>query len=1807
MKLSKRIIPVLAALWLLISGTANAQTAKWQNMGNNKNATFYQVQQDFYQYWEGKKIEKGKGYKPFKRWEAFMAPRVYPSGDMSLPSTTYANFLAWKQSNALLRPAPGGANSTLSTGNWTEIGPIGSPSGPLPYTRTGAGRLSFVRFDPTNNNTMYVGAPDGGLWKSTNSGTTWTTNTDFLTIIGCSDLCIDPTNTQIMYLSTGDIESDRNTIGILKSTNGGATWNTTGLTFAPSDYYRISKLLMNPSNSLNMIAATNGGIYRTTDGWVTSTQVQCCNDFKDMEFKPGDPNTVYAAGDQIFKSTDNGVTWAQITAGLPSSSSVSRIALGVTTGNSSYVYALIGNSSSGFLGMYRSTDNGTTFSLRASTPNLLGYQADGSDNGGQASYDLAVAVSPTNPDIVTTGGINHWQSMDGGTTWTNLSFWASGEVHADIHEISYLPGSSTTMFSCNDGGIFKSTDNGDNFTDISNNLAIAQVVGFGNSANVATTMVNGEQDNGTNLKTGSSWNNIFGGDGGECFFDYTNNNTIYYQYVNGAFKRSTDGGVTTTSITTGLPPGPSFDFYSAWVMDPVNPNRLYVGGVATLYTSPDQGTTWTALGTPPGVSNIKGIAVAPSNTTIIYVIKDGAVSKSTNSGVSFADITGTLPVANASLTSVAVSNTDPNKVWVTFSGYSAGNKVFKSIDGGTSWTNVSTGLPNLPMNEVVYTNGSATDAVYIGSDIGVYYLDNTLASCAPFMTNLPNVAVKDLEIYYPTGKIRAGTYGRGMWESDLNTTVVNFTITASAGANGSISPSGAVTVASGANQTFTITPNTCYQIATVLVDGVNNPAAVSSGTFTFTNVTAAHTISATFSQLTYNITASAGVNGSISPNGVTSVNCGANQTYTITANSCYIIADVIVDGVSQGAIGTYTFTNVTAAHTISATFTQLSYNITASAGANGSITPNGVTSVNCGANQTYTITPNGGFNVQDVLVDGVSQGAITTYTFTNVTATHTISATFVSGAFTITASAGPNGSISPSGAVSVTSGANQTFTITANSCYSIADVLIDGVSQGALGTYTFTNVTAAHTISATFSQLSYNITASAGANGSITPNGVTSVNCGASQAYTFAANACYQVATVLIDGVNDPVAVSSGTYTFSNVTAAHTISVTFSQLTYNITSSAGANGSISPNGVTTVNCGDNQTYNITADGGYDIQNVVVDGLSQGAIPTYTFNNVTATHTISASFVLTGGGCAVTGSGTTTPVLCFGNSNGTATITLTGAGSGAPGTYTVDGGGSQPYTSNPFTITGLTAGNHTVIATVTAGSCVSPNIPVNVGTPATFTATYVKTNLSACNVTPDGSITVTSAGGTAPYTYVWSGETGSNHTPFTAGNVSSLTGLNYGYYNVTITDANNCGVVTYSNIHVQFAYNVYVTSSGSISSSCGNTGSISLYGNAGILPYTYSLDGTTYVSANTFTGLAAGTYTGYVKDAGGCVSTKPNINIGAAAAITVSPFARAASSCANDGSIEIYRSGGIPPYTYSKDNITYQASNVFSGLAAGPYTVYVKDSKNCVGQQTTTVAQGAALNVTTSKINTSVCMNDGTIQVYVSGGVAPFTYSKDGGTTFQTGNSFNGLGAGNYSIVVKDAKNCLGSTNVNIALNTIVVTASTTASTTCISNNGKIQLFRTGGTGPYTYSLDGSTYQSSTIFLNKAPGTYMGYVKDSKTCVGTLAGIVVGPNCLPPPIAGTNAKTNVVNVSREKNFKVEAFPNPSEHEFTLVLDGFNIKEKVSITVTDLLGRKVYQTAGTGKLQYTFGKNFKTGMYNVQVLQGKLSQSLKLVKE
>jgi len=756
-------------MWVIISMLSisfSSLSQQWAEMMKDPNANFYETQAAFESYWAGKTIQKGKGYKAFKRWEHYMAPRVYPSGNVTLPSQNYKNYKQWEADLA----AAGIPKST--NGNWSIIGPIGKPTG------GGAGRLNFIRFDPTNSNTIWVGAPDGGLWKTTNGGTSWTTNTDQLTLIGVSDVAIDPTNTQTMYLATGDSDgSDTYSIGLLKSTDGGATWNTTGLTWTVNQGRTIGRVLINPSNTQNIIVFSSAGIFRSTNGGSTFTTATGSFACSDGEFKPGDPNTVYACGTTFKRSTDGGASWTAVTLPL---TGITRLSMAVTTGNNAYVYLLAANNTdSGYKGLMRSTNSGTSFTSQSTTPNILGFD-NGADAGGQGWYDLAIAASPTNAEEVIIGGINHWKSTNGGSTWTMISHWYGGfskpYVHADVHDIQYLPGSGTTIFSANDGGFFKTTNGGTSWTDLSSNLAIAQQYRFSLSTSSANLILAGHQDNGTNRTSTTSlttWTEVGGGDGMDCFIDRTNNNRQISSVYYGDYSRTLTGGTTFADITD---PAGQGEWVSPIKQDPVDANIAYSAGRAALYKSSNIWATtvaWTTMGTPQGTGSIIEMAIAPSNNQIIYCLKTGTggVSKSINGGTSFTSVSTGLPTSVAP-TWVAVSNTDPNVVFVTYSGYSSTAKVYKSTNGGTSWTNISTGLPNVPVNCVVYQNGAAGgDGIYIGTDVGVYFRDNSMTTWVDFSSGLPNCEVSDLEIYYATGRLRAATFGRGTWDSDLYSSV----------------------------------------------------------------------------------------------------------------------------------------------------------------------------------------------------------------------------------------------------------------------------------------------------------------------------------------------------------------------------------------------------------------------------------------------------------------------------------------------------------------------------------------------------------------------------------------------------------------------------------------------------------------------------------------------------------------------------------------------------------------------------------------------------------------------------------------------------------------------------------------------------------------------------------------------------------------------------------------------------------------------------------------------------------------------------
>jgi hypothetical protein len=693
------------------------------------------------------KFEKEmEGVVHFKRWSHWIEPRVRESGGRFEAVADGMNRALAVQKTMV---------SSRGASNWTLIGPKSTAIG------GGNGRVNAIRVHPTNASIVFACSPAGGLWKSTNGGSSWAAISDAIAVLGATDVAFDPTNPNTMYLLTGDGEAgDAASTGIYKSLDGGATWAATGLAFAISNRRLLSKLLVNPVDG-SIIAGGSSGIFRSTNGGTTWTQTST-KSVRDLEFQPTNPSVVYAGGYStagFCRSADGGVTWTTI-ASIPTTG-VIRVAVAVTALDPTYVYCLVGNSTDyGLKGVYLSTDGGLTFTLKSATPNILGWNAAGNDAGGQAWYDLSIAVDPSVKTTIYTGGVNIWKSTTSGATFTCVGHWSgSGApyVHADNHDLMFA---GSTLWVANDGGVFSSANGGSTWTDNSSNLPIAQLYGFGQSSTNANILIGGQQDNGTNLTTnaGTSFTEVLGGDGMLCFMDRTNDNNAFASIYYGDLYRSTNGGASFSAIYT-VPGG---DWVTPWLQDPTTATTLYAGGT-NIYKSTNSGTTWTNISASLAIGTILQMDVAPSNNLNIVASSSTRVMKTTNGGTSWTEITTGLP-ANTSIQSVRFSPTDPNKIYVLFATYS-GNSIYVSTNGGTTWATFSTGLPALPTNCMAFaTNGD----MYCGTDLGVYYRSATATTWAAFTTGMPGVPVTDLHIFAPTGKLRASTYGRGIWESGLN-------------------------------------------------------------------------------------------------------------------------------------------------------------------------------------------------------------------------------------------------------------------------------------------------------------------------------------------------------------------------------------------------------------------------------------------------------------------------------------------------------------------------------------------------------------------------------------------------------------------------------------------------------------------------------------------------------------------------------------------------------------------------------------------------------------------------------------------------------------------------------------------------------------------------------------------------------------------------------------------------------------------------------------------------------------------------------
>ncbi|ELR73016.1 hypothetical protein C900_00096 [Fulvivirga imtechensis AK7] len=746
-------------LMILIVGAVSfsyAQIKKpWDVL--REGGTYEEVKKATDAYYDTHETGRGSGYKQMQRILYFMKRRSRPDG------TIISQDESWKEFSSFKTKAMA-ASRTSSVNDWSPLGP-----GRLEQITTswapGVGRIqAFARLE-NNPDLMYVGSPSGGAWKSTDGGNSWIPIADDLAAIGVSDIVIDYSNPSTVYITTGDPDSwDTYSIGVMKSTDGGATWQQTGLQHDISQRRALGRIIMHPGNPNILLVAGSDGIYKTTDAGATWTQIYNQRVY-DIEFKPGDPNTVYATGSNFLKSVNGGNSFTVISGGLPSSFSSSyRAFLAVTPAAPGYVYIVYGI---GGGEIYRSTDSGNSFSKRKSSNNgynIMGYSP--SDNASQSWYDLDIAVSPTNPNELHVGAVVTYRSLDGGLSWTQTSKWTHvlgpegvPAVHPDIHVMEYI---GNTLYIGNDGYLVTTTDRGDSWSNLSNGIATRQFYGIGVAKLDHTMVAGGAQDNGTSVYKNSTWYEWLGADGGEAIIDKDNPNIVYGTTQNGgSWYKSTSGGENSISLS-----GPGT---GAWVVPYAQAqdvsNTFYVGlSGGTVKKSSNGMQSWTNAG-KAGNSTIESIAIAPSNSNYIYAASQSGIYRTTNGGSgNWTNITNNLP---AIVNYIAVHPDDPQKVAVAIRGYS-GQKVYISTNAGNSWTNISGTLPDINANCVVWHKNSP-NGIYAGMDVGVYYKDDNTGDWILFSQSLPNVIVNELEIHEETGKIYAGTYGRGLWVADVYT------------------------------------------------------------------------------------------------------------------------------------------------------------------------------------------------------------------------------------------------------------------------------------------------------------------------------------------------------------------------------------------------------------------------------------------------------------------------------------------------------------------------------------------------------------------------------------------------------------------------------------------------------------------------------------------------------------------------------------------------------------------------------------------------------------------------------------------------------------------------------------------------------------------------------------------------------------------------------------------------------------------------------------------------------------------------------
>jgi hypothetical protein len=707
----------------------------WQAKINDPQFKYAAFEKEFKDYWSDKPKVKGSGYKQVARWLIHQEAYINPDGSLRNPVEDIEQAMTYAQMYA---------NQAI-TGTWLYTGP----------DQTIAGRTTAIAFSPHNPQKVFVGAPLGGLWASDNGGSSYYgMNTDNISALGVSAIAVHPVDPNIIYIGTGDRDSWKTSgIGIYKSVDGGLTWLPKPISTIHDKI--VHKIYIHPSNPDIMAIATNYGIYTTFNGGDTWSRKLAAN-LKDAEQKPGNPFTIYAAsGSSFYKSTDFGATWDLKLSGI-----AHRIALGVTAANPDKV-VMFTSLNSEFHHLYVSNNSGESFTLVNST---------GIVNERQGGYNLDVIIDPLNEDIMYAGMVNFYKSINGGVTWVNQQDVYADDQHTfEFHPITHR------LFIGNDDGIWY-TDNGQNYVRSVSGLNITEIYRMDVAVQNPNHFIIGNQDGSTRVTNGGAYYNSIGGDGITCRFDPTNANYVYGSSQYGHIARSTNGGLANSSFASiagmninGI--NQEGNFQTAFHLDYFNQNRMFAG-MKDLWRSTNVKTTnassvsWTNISTGAfgTVSTIEFIEQSKVDQNILYIFDDHQRIFRTDNALAVSPAWTQLvnPGLNHGVR-FTTHPTEANTIYMV-----SGNNIYKSVNKGYTWDNITANLTELKKMSIVYMNGS-NDGLYVGTTAGIYYKDADMQDWVPFKTGLPLTQVKALVINYSTtpAQLFAATFGRGVWKTTV--------------------------------------------------------------------------------------------------------------------------------------------------------------------------------------------------------------------------------------------------------------------------------------------------------------------------------------------------------------------------------------------------------------------------------------------------------------------------------------------------------------------------------------------------------------------------------------------------------------------------------------------------------------------------------------------------------------------------------------------------------------------------------------------------------------------------------------------------------------------------------------------------------------------------------------------------------------------------------------------------------------------------------------------------------------------------------